>query len=245
MKPNDLEEGLRMSLSNPSPPAPDHQKCLEERLVARFEARHPKKEVPMFRALIKPAAFAVVAIAGLGFASQTPTTLPVEVGKSVDVTFADKAPPGFDPSTVAERLRSLASEGSTPRELEIQVAVRATPEGVQSIHVELWGDTLPLTTIEKTLRESIPGLAKATIVVTPLEGRVHTTFAHRVALKLSLDKAATPEQIEQARKDLVAQIRASGERGNVEVQIEGNGAERRVKVKVERKESDEKQSPAK
>jgi hypothetical protein len=213
----------------------DHQTRLEERLVARFEALHPKKEGHMFRFALRSIALVAVAAAGLGFASQTPADFPVELGKSIDVVFAEKGAPPVEPEDIVEKLRMAGEPKAADREVQVSARLQTTPAGAESLHLEIWGDTVPLMDIERTLRQSFPGLAKAAIAVAPLQGRVRTTLAGAIAHRL-FTHATTPEQIEAARQELIAQIRASGEKGNIDVQVEGTGGDRRVEVRIQNKE---------
>lgn len=237
MKPDKIEEALQALHREAGAAPPDHRERLEARLLARFdEMNAPEEKRPMFgfRFPLRPVAVAAVVLLGLGLASQAPADYSVEVGKSIDISLDGDGPLPDVQAMVGKLTAANASR------LEVTAGIRREAQSTV-IRLELWGDTVPLTDLESTLRGGFPELALARMSVGTVTGPVHSTVGglllHNV--RSLLEKATTPEEIAAARAAIQDALRAQGEDGDVDVEVEGQGDDRKVKVKVEKREVQE------
>jgi len=225
------EPDLESVFAPPPQPDPAHARTLEERLLKRFDTLHPPQQgAPMFATAWKFAVLAAVVLFGLGAASQAPADYALEVGKSVQIT----TPSGVLSEQDVEPLVQAISGGED--NLQVEARMKARPAAnTSTLELELWGNTFPLTSVERTLREKFPRLATAQITVQALSGTVHSNLAGLVGEKL-FHQGMSQAELDAAKAKIIAELRAQGVDGDVSVEVEDTGDLQRVKVRAEKHE---------
>jgi len=189
-------------------PSPAHRDALETRLLAEFDRREtPAARSSMRRfptRLLVIAALTVVALGGIAFA--TPASIPVTVGRGVDILF----PPGVDapddPASFADVFGDAQADGSQA----VGVRVQKEDDGTTKVHLDIWSDHLPpLGGIAPVLRAAHPSLANAEIDETPLSGELPSSLAGLVAYGL-FDLKPDAQSIDCVRAMVKSQLAAQG-----------------------------------
>lgn len=234
----EVRRRLRRLFKAPAPLRAEHARELEGELMARFERLYPEEEkVPMRRlwwrkVLVVAAAAMIVGAA----ACAAPADMEVVVGRSVSI----QVPAGAelpDPEALLAAVRGEKREGEPGERREQSVEMRVRMEnGVRTLQLEVWGGDASRGGVAERIRAAFPALAGAEIREEALEGTVRGTLGEKLGHEL-LDLDVIDEgDVEEARRQVMAQLAAKGVEGKVDVQIEGGPGERRVKVRVEREE---------
>lgn len=214
---------------------PEHKSELEREILARFEARVPTKERPGMT-MIKSVLFRRIAVASaaaviLGVvACSAPADVDVDVGRSVDISYAmaDGMP---DPREVVEHVK-----GQGPFE---NVTVRVRREGEKvSVHLDVWGSALPEGPLGDGIRKTFPALKDAAITEEDLQGKVRGTLGEKLGHDLLDLDLIDATDVEAARQQVMEQLAASGVQGAVDVKVENEGGKRKIQVRVEREDCD-------
>ena len=203
-----------------------HRDQLESQLLAEYDRRHPQRRRP--RARFAPLLAAAVLLFGIGVAARAPADYAVELGQRIEVHLPEgvELPPQEELRPI---LRGGAEAGGGSREIRVQVE-RRRGEGT-ILRIDLWG--APIDGIAARLKARLPSLASAPIVVQPLSGRVRTNVAGLLRERL-LHGGANPAQVEEARRELEAELRKQGETGKVNLEVDDSvPGQREIKVKVE------------
>jgi len=235
------EARLSRLFKQPRGAAPANARELEAELMDAFDRRYPRKEPTRMMSLTTRRALILCAAAcalGVVAACTAPVDLDVEVGRTVQIRYAEAGHPA--PREIAAFLQStLAEEGKAANRgaerVHREVGLRVKKEaGAVFVDAEIWGDGPPPGELAGSLKEKFPQLADAHINEELLHGKVKGTLAKKFGHDvLNLDVLST-DDVETARQKVLAQLHAQGIDGKVDVQIEGSGGERKVMIRVER-----------
>lgn len=239
--PSEIERLLER-IHAPTVEVPTADPELERELVARVaalhrEGQHGREAQPSFVGwlprlsprLAVAVGATLLAIVG---ACVLPTSYDVPLGLSVQITTDAELPH----AEIAEYVRERGEAS------EVDVFVRRSDhdgEAETQMLIRMWDQNLAVGELEHELREVFPELDDATIVETALEGEIETVWGRRIAHRafhLSLRQA----DLEQARAQLLAQLRAQGltaEQVVVEVRDRPDGR-REIKVEIDREAGD-------
>jgi hypothetical protein len=181
----------------------------------------------MFASRWRVLAFGALVLVALGAASQAPASFNAEVGKEVVINFTDGT------RLSQEDLRAMVqtlTQGQGPIKVELQVRIEPEQNN-NSFTISLWGDTVALDSIERTLRDAFPQLATAQIRVQPVTGTVRSNLMGVVTEKL-FHKGMTQAELDAARAEIISRLRAQGIDGDLDVQLEDDGSSQKVKVRA-------------
>ena len=233
---SDGDQRLRRLFAARGEARPDHKGELETELMERFDRRAVKTEKArksmvksvLFRRIM--AASAIAAALGVG-ACVAPADVDVDVGRSVDIRYEASGEGALDPHAVVDLVRG---QGSVE-----EVGVRVQRQGSQVImHLDLWGSGMGEAPIADQIRKAFPALKGATIEEEKLQGHVRGTVGKKIGHDLfDLDVINTTD-VEEARKQVMAQLAAKGIEGAVEVKVENDGSKRKVMIRVEKQDRD-------
>ena len=136
-------------------------------------------------------------------ASQVPAGYRVELGKRIAIQFSASDPPD-----------------SAPKALVQAIGLEVEPSGSVSIQLRrLVGSPTVL-------------IANAQMTVTPLEGKIRDNLAG-LARHLLFNPEGSPEARQRAREALIDELRRTeGNDASIDVQIDEDGPEQKVRVKV-------------
>jgi hypothetical protein len=106
------------------------------------------------------------------------------------------------------------------------------------MHLDLWGSGMGEAPIADQIRKAFPALKGATIEEEKLQGHVRGTVGKKIGHDLfDLDVINTTD-VEEARKQVMAQLAAKGIEGAVDVKVEDDGSKRKVMIRVEKQDRD-------
>jgi hypothetical protein len=224
-------------------PSPGHREALEARLVARYDQIHPQTEESPMKTFARrhgmQLAFLAVLAVALGAAAQAPAHLSQRVGTRIDVEMARAV--HIDPAELRKALEVLQEEprggfggpAVEKRVREIQVRQLRTAEGPR-LQIDLFGEPLA-PDAEARLRAALPKLHDATVRISAIDASVQTNLAGKLAHEFL---GHDPEGLsaEELKRRVQEQLRASGETGDVDVQVEQDGTRRRVEVRVKKEQ---------
>ncbi|MBS2024099.1 MAG: hypothetical protein JST92_16980 [Deltaproteobacteria bacterium] len=238
MAPSRLEKLLARLHQRAAQPS-THQSALRAELVAAYrkqvlaqsQSTLTERSSTMQRKMMLRLAVAFVFVLGLGAASRAPADYAVEVGRRIEISAAKPAKDWPSPMELQPVLQQL---GHTH---EVQFKAMRSPDGVK-YSIEMWGQSIAADAVEQ-LRSAFPALREATITETPIEATAKGHLSDKIGLKL-FNVKSDPAAIEQAKKELLEQLRARGEDGKVDIQVEdGDNGKRQVRVQVEKVEKRE------
>lgn len=173
------------------------------------------------KALVLSAAALILGVA----ACAAPADMDVDVGRRLRIEYDAAAGPA--PEAILEVVRGFGPLD----DVTVQVRKRG---GAIAIELDAWGDGLPAGPLAGRLQEALPGLAGASIEEEPLTGKVRGTLGEKLGHDLLDLDVLDAEDVEEARQRLMAELRAQGVGGQVDVQIEDEGGgKRKVKVRVQ------------
>jgi hypothetical protein len=222
------DEELSRALRGREPPEnPEHQRRLEQELLAAYDTRvgHRARRVrsPLWRY-----ATAAGLVLGLVSATQVSAEYKVEVGKRIQVVLpaGREVPPGF-----GERVaKAFVSESS--RLVDVGVMLRRTPDGSATLVVDVWGDRLTQGGEGMERLRALPELAGLPVDVTNLEGRVRDNLLGLVGYRL-FRAGASPEEREVVRKRVIEELRRQeGDGAEIDVDVEADQQKQRMRVRV-------------
>lgn len=191
---------------------------------------------------------AAAVIAGAA-ACVAPAELDVDVGRSVEVRY-DASAVALEPSAVADAIKAAAGvkdegeaaartgegEGERARS-EINLRVLRRGDAVE-VRAEVWGTSLPEGPLADEIQKSLPALKGAEIKEEHLHGKVRGTLGEKLGHDLFNIDVLDETDVATARRQVMEQLAAQGVEGKVDVQIEGDGTRRKVKVRVEQEDCD-------
>jgi hypothetical protein len=221
------EELSRALRGRESPPDPAHRERLERELLAAYDAKVGRRA----RRGVSPwLRYATVAVFVLGLVSTTQVTAEykVEVGKRLRLVLpAGQVPPRELGQTLAQ-----AFVADSSNLVDVKLLWRRTPEGATTLVVDVWGDRLARDGEGLERLRALPELAGLPVEVTSLQGRVRDNLLGVV--RHSLFRAgASPEEREQARQRVIAELRQrEGEGAQVEVDVEPEADKTRMRIRV-------------
>lgn len=254
----EIEARLERSFASGSAPREGHRDQLEERLLAAFDRHHaatsPKKERPIMksrflrRSLMLAAAAAVLGVV----ACAAPVDVDVDVGRTLSIRYEADAQGMPSPKDVAEFLRTAvrgdgrsangANRMNATREVGLRVSVE--PSFV-TLDAEIWGSGGRDEPFAPRLVKEFPALANAEIKEEILHGKVRGSIAMKLGHELLDLDVLDHDDVETARQKILAQLRAKGLDGKMDVRVEGGEGERKVIIQVEKQEEgDEPPLPA-
>jgi|GEM_PF-4230866 len=222
-----LDESLRAVFRAGDPVEPAARDRLEAALLSEFDRRHPVR--PRSVRWVRGALVTAVGLVLVGFGAQAPAAYSIDAGRRIELRLRrGERPPSRD------SLQALLGKGN---HRQLQVQVRRTPDGEASLEIDVWGDSLPTPdALRRQIEASWPGMDLSSLVILPMDGRVRDTLAGKVRWEL-FRLGANPEALHQARADLIQRIqREEGEGAKVEVKVDDESGERRVEIRVERRE---------
>jgi hypothetical protein len=231
---------------NENQPSPGHREALEARLLARYDQLYPQTEDSPMKTFARrhgmQLAFLAVLAVALGAAAQAPAQLSQAVGTRIDVELT--APVRIDPAELRKALESLQEEprggfgGSAPaaiekRVREVQVRQLRTPQGPR-LQIDLFGEPLAADA-EAKLRAALPQLRDSTVRISTIDASVQTNLAGKLAHDFL---GHDPEGLsaDELKRRVQERLRANGETGDVDVQVNDDGARRRVEVRVKKEQ---------
>lgn len=218
-----------------APPSRAHRAALEAELLARFRALHPKTEG---RTMTHVAGWRIAMVGVLllaaGGASQAPADVAAEIGRRIEVI--SEAPLG--PEVVRALVAALETGG---REYEVRVLGAPLPDGRLATTVEVFGDTVALEEVAGTIRAKVPALAALPITVAPIERPVRGTLGQAAGALVGVDRRLSPAELKAA---IAAELEAGAPGARVEVQVEEQEGQRRVRVEVRREVGPGEAAPA-
>ncbi|WP_437812856.1 hypothetical protein [Sorangium sp. So ce1078] len=224
----EVRRKLRRLFGEPAPLRPEHARELEGELMARFGQLYPEQEVaPMKRLWLRKALMVAAAAVVCGAAAcVAPADVEVPVGRSISIQVADGAEVP-EPEAI---LAVVRGEGKTER-----VMVRGQRgDGATTLTLDVWGDELPAGDVAERIRAAFPALAGAEIREDVLAGTVRGTLGAKLGHELLDLDVLDKDDVVAARRQVMEQLAAQGVEGKVDVQIEGDGEKRKVKVRVKR-----------
>jgi hypothetical protein len=210
---------------------------------------YPRKErLTMSRVFLRrliaiPAAVVVVCAA----ACAAPADVEVDVGRSIEVRY-DATKAGIEPKAVLDAIKAEVegpesegaaeqAKGASGERARREVSVRVRREGdTVEVRAEVWGTNLPEESLTDRIRQAVPALKDASIKEEHLQGKVRGTLGAKIGHELFDIDVLDETDVETARQQVMAKLAASGVEGKVDVQIEGDGSQRKVKIRVEKQE---------
>jgi len=228
---------------NENKPSPGHRQALEARLLARYDQLYPPTEESPMKTFARrhgmQLSFLAVLAVALGAAAQAPAQLSQRVGTRIEVEMA--APVHIDPDALAKALLALQDEprggfggpAVEKRVREMQVRQLRTPQGPR-LQIDVFGEPLA-GDAEAKLRAALPQLRDSTVRISTIDASVQTNLAGKLAHDfLGQDPAGL--SADELKRRVQEQLRASGETGDVDVQVDQDGARRRVEVRVKKEQ---------
>jgi hypothetical protein len=144
----------------------------------------------------------------------------VDVGKSIMIR-------GVDESALPnpEALADIVGGGDGGN---LQVSLRVVKDhGTLALHLQVLGAPLPEGSLADRIREKFPGLAKAEIREEVIEGTVRGTLGAKLGHALFDLDVVDEGDAEAIRQQVLKQLAAQGVEGQVSVEVQGEGPERR------------------
>jgi hypothetical protein len=230
---------------------PEHERELLPELMEQYDRMYPRKERSKMSGVLlrKIIAIPAVAVAVGAAACAAPADVEVDVGRSLEVRYeATKA--GIEPKAVLDAIKAEVegseSEGAAAQAKEAggeratrNVSFRVRREGDSvEVRAEVWGTNLPEASLTDRIRQAVPALKDATIKEEHLQGKVRGTLGEKIGHELFNIDVLDETDVETARQQVMAELAARGVEGKVDVQIEGDGKQRKVKIRVEQEECD-------
>jgi len=228
---------------NENQPSPGHREALEARLLARYDQLYPQTEESPMKTFARrhgmQLAFLAVLAVALGAGAQAPAQLSERVGTRIDVEMA--APVHIDPAELRKALASLQEEprggfggpAVEKRVREVQVRQLRTDRGPR-LQIDLFGEPLAADA-EAKLRAALPQLRDSKVRISTIDASVQTNLAGKLAHDFL---GHDPEGLsaDELKRRVQEQLRANGETGDVDVQVNDDGARRRVEVRVKKEQ---------
>jgi hypothetical protein len=226
---------------------PEHERELLPELMSRYDRISPanerrrKKMSHVFLRRVAVIGAAAVIVGAISCVA--PAELDVDVGTSVEVRY-DASALSLEPSAVAEAIKAAAGmkddgEAAPPegerRRNEVDLRVLRRGNAVE-VRAEIWGMSLPEGSLAAEIQKSLPALEGAEIKEEHLQGKVRGTLGEKLGRDLFNIDVLDESDVETARQQVMEQLAAQGVEGKVDVQIEGDGKKRKVKVRVERED---------
>jgi len=222
-------------------PSPEHRRKLEARLVAGFDQLYPQPEENRMKTFARrhgmQLAFIAVLAVALGAAAQAPAQLSKQVGTRIEIETARSL--RLDADQLRKGLEALQEEprggfGGSPAEKRMrEIQVRHVRGGEASrLEIDVFGDPLA-PDAEERLRAAVPQLRDATVRISPIDASVRTNLAGKLAHDL-LGRDPDGLSAGELKRRVQERLRAGGENGDVDVQVEEEGGKRRVEVRVKR-----------
>ncbi len=230
---------------------------LEERLLEAFDReRGPtkKKARPLMkntwfrRGFLAAAAAAVLGIA----ACAAPVDVDVQVGVSISIAYDAKAADAPTPKQLADFVQTTIESDLAAKHAAKHAAKTEAPSvsveialenGLAAVHAEVWGgDDEGLPAFAPRVKAAFPALADVEIKEETLHATVRESLATKLGhdvLDLDLDHA----DVETARKEVMARLRARGVEGKIDVDVRGGPDQRTIRVKVEKDKKSPSQDP--
>jgi hypothetical protein len=216
MKHDDVDRRLRAALT---PKRRDADPRLREELLTAHRRAYPNRKkwtVMTHKTWFRPV-LAGVALTVLGIAACTaPTDYDVEMGKQVNIAFAnpDKSLPDLESqfSEVRAYIDALpAVEGSG-------LMIECQPGGPSIARITVWGQNLDGDAFVADLEARFPFLQSADITLTPLEGTASGTLADRFGHDV-FHVEVHGETAEEIRLQILEQLASQGLGGDPQVEV--------------------------
>lgn len=177
-----------------------------------------------------------VALLILGIAACTaPTEYDVEMGKQVQIAFADPGkslPDGSLPDLEAQLAEVQAYIDALPVVEGSWFTIEAQPNGPVTAGITVWGQNLDGDALVADLEARFPFLQSADITLTPLEGTMQGTFVDRLGhdvFHVEVD-GGTAEEI---RMQILTELTRAGMSGEPEVEvIDRPDGQREVRIEM-------------
>ncbi len=234
----DLERRLRRAFAPPMEMRAEHERELGAELMVRFAEKHPQKErLGMKRFVLRKVVLASAAALILGAAAcVAPAEVEVDMGRSLVIQYDDSAAGQPEP----EQLIALFHDeegGTTEVSKRKKKMIWVSKENdLVSVHLELWGDDVPKTSMEAKVKEAFPSLASAKFEEKELHGHVQGTLGKKLGYEFLKLDVLDDDDVETARQKLIAELRNQGIEGQIDVQVDDSGGKRKVKIRVESEE---------
>lgn len=136
------------------------------------------------------------------------------------------AGPDLDQGKVREITSHL--EGKAVETGAAMVKIKKDDQGRTTTEIELFAKTLPSGDVVAELQAKFPELAGATITASPAQAGALAPLPI-----VEVDRDLSPEE---AQAQIVEQLKADGVDGDIKVEVEDGENERRIEVKVEKKD---------
>jgi hypothetical protein len=202
-----------------------HRQQLEQKLLAAYDAATPRT-TPSRRFWLRHTPAAAVLLILLS-ASQVPAGYRVELGKRIAIQFSASDPPDSAPKALVQ---AIGLEGEPSGSVSVQL--RRLIGGPTVLIANAWGDRLPADSVLLERLRRLPEFANAQMTVTPLEGKIRDNLAG-LARHLLFNPEGSPEARQRAREALIDELRRTeGNDASIDVQIDEDGPEQKVRVKV-------------
>jgi len=210
-------------------PPPGQREALEQELLGKWRSRAADRAGQPNR--LRRVALGGLLLAGTAAASQLPIDTLLTVGQHVSIRLQPGAslPP---PDALSEAFASAPEPAGTRTAARTQLRVTLDESGQPTIEADVWSST-SLADLESRLR-AIPGLAKAEISLSPLQGPSRETLLGVLEQAL-LDVPPDPAAVAAARARLQSDLAARGIDGQVDLQVdEPAPGQKRVRVRTTR-----------
>jgi hypothetical protein len=236
MKHDDLDRQLRAALA-------PRRRVADLRLRAELLADHrrafPQRKrltVMTHKIWFRPVV-AAVAMLILGIAACTaPTEYDVEMGKQVQIVFADpgKILPGDKslPDLEAQLAEVQAYIDALPVVEGSWFTIEAQPDGPVTAGITVWGQNLDGDALAADLEARFPFLQSADITLTPLAGTMRGTFVDRIGHDV-FQVEVGGETAEEMRMQILTELTRAGMGGEPEVEvIDRADGQREVRIEM-------------
>lgn len=236
MSAEDLEPRLETLLAPDAPTAPSRAEF--DAVMAHYDAQFgesPTKTRPR-----RPWLRWLAPILGAGAlvgACALPASYEVDLGVGLHLDFAA----GEEPPVHAMAEFCKSELGAKDITVEMSISKRGEAGAEEAFEgqmdLELWGPGLEPGEVVTALEAAFPELEDAPFASERLEGRVRTNLGGKL-LHEYFDRVADEEDLELAKSAVLAELRARGVEGEVDVDVSVDGDRRELRIGVRQIEMD-------
>jgi hypothetical protein len=233
-----------------APASSTHARELEQQLLAAFDRRDreratPKKERPLMKNKWFRRSLLVSAVAALlgAAACVAPAEVDVEIGRSLSIHYDTTRKDAPRPDEIERVLSTLIADEANAKQTaghdvapyQVTVDLRGDRDNFTTFNAEIWGGDSHDEPFGPRLKKAFVALADADVREQMRYGRVRESLAKKLGHELlDIDFEIDHGDVEAARKKVMADLKAHGVDGKVDVQVsDGDGGERRVIIRVE------------
>lgn len=223
-------------------PRPEHESELEAELMQRFDRLAPADE-PAWWEFRPPrwawAAAAVLAIA-VG-ACVTPSDYEVKMGDRLGILIDASKRDTVDVEEIVRFVQQGYELDRLEAEVKMEKSVFRTGEGasesqeIMRIQLDMVGRGVDADVVWEDMVAEFPALAGARMEDEDLEGMVHGTFGGLLAHRY-LDVVIDEQGVEEAKRQILAELEARGFKGEAEVDIQADDDGKRVEIRLREEE---------